>query len=59
MEASADGGGAAPFVPVTSFTTADRNVFNAGGGIFRVYIFDGFLADLSANPEQIYRLRKP
>jgi hypothetical protein len=59
LEATSDGNGASPFVPVTSFTTTDRNVTDDGEGVFQVYIFESFLDDLVANPRQIYRVTKP
>ena len=46
-------------MPVTSFTTADRNVLDSGDGLYQVYIFESFLADLTTNPRQIYRVMKP
>jgi hypothetical protein len=59
LEATSDGNGDSPFVPVTSFTTTDRNVTDDGEGVFQVYIFESFLDDLVANPRQIYRVTKP
>lgn len=59
LEATSDGEGASPFMPVTSFTTADRNVLDSGDGLYQVYIFESFLADLTTNPRQIYRVMKP
>lgn len=59
MEASTDAGDEDPFVPITSFTTEDRNVIAMEGSRFQVYIIDGFLADLVTTPTQYYRLTKP
>ncbi len=59
LEASSDGGNDETFAPVGSFTTADPNVTDLGGGRFEIQMADSFLADLVANPRQIYRLSRP